>query len=402
MPRLVSFRLYELDLPFRRPFRHAASARHVSESLFLVGRTEDNDTGYGETLPRSYVTGETRHETFDLLKTRVLPHLIGLHFDSFAAVYRFLVRCDGKAPPAWVDGQTPQTAAWCAVDLVLLDTFARAFGVRLGEGLSGELEAAAANAWPPDVRYGLVLSDEPGWNRLLTLIKARLYGLREAKVKMSGYAPAGVRLARALLGRSACLRVDSNMAWSRDEALKIIDALRPSGVASFEQPLPATDLAGMAALRTKGAYIVADESFHDAASLEQLISAQACSGVNVRISKCGGLVASLARCRRAREAGLALHIGCQVGETSQLSAAQLALIRTLGPKISHVEGCFGERLLVEDPVKPVLEFRRAGRPPVGDAGFGFGTCVDLTLVERHAKRQVEIGATEAIAAEALP
>jgi len=391
MPRLVTLRLYELDLPFRRPFRHAASARQTSDSLFLLAETDDGHVGYGEALPRPYVTGETRAGAFDLLEARVLPHLVGLRFDAFADVYRFLVRCDGKAPRAWVDGDIAQSAAWCAVDLVLLDAFARAFGIAVGRGISREQGSADAYRWPADLRYGLVVSDEPGWNRLVTLIKALIYGLREAKVKMSGYAPAGVRLSRALLGKKARLRVDSNMAWSRDEAAKVIDALRPYDVASFEQPLPANDLAGMSALTAKGACIVADESFHDADSLERLINARAATAINVRVSKCGGLVAALARCRRAYEAGLHVHIGCQVGETSQLSAAQLTLVETLGSKIAHLEGCFGERLLARDPVTPLLQFRRAGRPPVARPGFGFGTSVDLEILEQHAKRRIEIG-----------
>src|SRR4029079_13256587 len=102
----------------------------------------------------------------------------------------------------------------------------------------------------------------------------------------------------------------------------------------------------------------ADESVHDAASLEKLIAARACTGVNIRIAKCGGLVASVARCRRALEAGLTLQIGCQVGETSLLSAAQLVLVRTVGRGISYLEGCYGERLLSGDPVRALAALGR--------------------------------------------
>ena len=137
---------------------------------------------------------------------------------------------------------------------------------------------------------------------------------------------------------------------------------------SVEQPLAADDLAGMARLTADGLAVMADESFHDAASLERLIAARACTGVSVRIAKCGGLVASLARCRRALEAGLTLQIGCQVGETSQLSAAQLVLVRTLAHGVSYLEGCYGERLLETDPVRPLLQFGRHGCPPRPPAG----------------------------------
>jgi L-alanine-DL-glutamate epimerase-like enolase superfamily enzyme len=397
MPRIVGIELYELDLPFRHAFHHAAAERAVSSSLFVGFVTDDGHRGYGETLPRPYVTGEERGATFDFLAGRILPRVLGLGFASFQEVYDFLVRCDGQAPPEWLpSGEAPprHPAAWCAVDLALLDTFGRAFGTDLARGLPPEIAGAQGGSWPAGLRYGLVLSGEGGPHAWKTLLKARLFGLRDVKVKVEGRSLAGVRLARRVLGRRARLRVDSNMAWSYDEARAAMPLMSREGVESFEQPLAADDLDGLARLCAEtGLAVVADESFHDAASLERLIAARACTGVNVRIAKCGGLVAALARSRRALAAGLTLQIGCQVGETSQLSAAQLVLVHTLGRGVSTLEGCYGERLLETDPVRPLLQFRRRGLPPRGPGGTGLGTEVDLTVIQRHAGRRLSLGAT---------
>lgn len=402
MPRIVGLEVIELDLPFRRPFRHAAAERVRSASLLVRCITDSGHRGYGETLPRPYVTGEERGATFDLLVARILPRLLGMEFATFSDVCDFLVLCDGKAPPAWVDPEIAQTAAWCAVDLALLDTFGRAFGAAIWQGLPEAVRGAPRGAWPEELRYSLVLSGDPGWRTVGTLIKARLYGLGDAKVKVDGPALGAVGLARRLLGRRARLRVDSNMSWSYGEARDAMTLLRRCGVESFEQPLAANDLEGMAHLRAEtGLAIIADESFHDAPSLERLIAARACTGVNVRIAKCGGLLAALARCRRALEAGLTLQIGCQVGETSQLSAAQLILVRAVGPDVSTLEGCFGERLLQTDPVRPLLQFRRRGRPPRSPQGGGFGTEVDMRIVERHCGRRFSLGALDGRATKEL-
>ncbi len=399
MPRIVGIDLYELDLPFRRAFRHAAADRLRSESLLVRFVTDGGHVGYGEALPRPYVTGETRDEAFDLLAHRILPSLVGTSFGSFEDVLEFLVRCDGKAPPSWVDARTPQTAAWCAVDLALLDTFGRAFGIDLGRGLPGR---GGPGSWPKDLRYGVVLSDDPERRRVLTLLKARLFGIRNVKVKARSGSPQGIRLARRVLGPRARLRIDSNMAWSRGVARQATALAGRYGVEAFEQPLAAEDVDGMARLTAEGLPVIADESVHDAASLEKVIAARACTGVNVRIGKCGGLVASLARCRRALEAGLTLQIGCQVGETSLLSAAQLVLVRTVGEGISYLEGCYGERLLAVDPVRPLLQFGRGGRPPAAPSGLGFGTEVDLRVIELHGGRRMSLGETTTAHAEALP
>jgi L-alanine-DL-glutamate epimerase-like enolase superfamily enzyme len=402
MARIAGIDLFELDLPLRRAFRHAAAERVRSESLLVRVVTDAGQVGYGETLPRAYVTGETRAAAFDMLERQILPHLLDMSFASFDDVRRFLVDCDGKAPDTWVSPRTAQTAAWCAVDLALLDTFGRAFGTTLGRGLPGDVRDQAFGSWPDQLAYSVVLSDDPGRRRLMTLLKTRAYGVRDVKVKVRGPSSAGVRLARRVLGPRARLRVDSNMAWSYDEAQRAVPLLSRYDVEAFEQPLSAQDLDGMARLTAQGFAVIADEGFDDAASLERLIAARACSGVNVRIAKCGGLVASLARCRRALDAGLILQIGCQVGETSQLSAAQLALVRSLGRGVSYVEGCYGERLLEVDPVRPLLQFGRGGRPPEPPPGPGFGTEIDLRAVAEHSGRRISLGTSTVDAAKELP
>jgi len=389
MPRIVGIELFELDLPFRHAFRHAAASRARSESLLLRFTTDSGHLGTGETLPRSYVTGETRRASFDLLAQAILPNLLGRSFGAFDEVRDFLAGCDGKAPGTWVDAGTAQTAAWCAVDLALLDTFGRAFGVELGRGLPG----APAGAWPEGLRYGLVLSEDPWRRQLVTLLEARLFGLHDVKVKVSRPSLGGVRLARWVLGARAQLRLDANMGWSVDEARAAIAALGRTRVDTVEQPVAARDIDGMAQLTAAGVPVVADESCHDAASLERLIAARACRGVNIRIVKCGGLVAALARARRALAAGLTLQIGCQVGETSLLSAAQLALVRTLGGGVSFIEGCYGERLLATDPVRPLLQFGRGGRPPPAPTGPGLGMELDPAAVMPYVGRRLSLGAS---------
>ena len=151
------------------------------------------------------------------------------------------------------------------------------------------------------------------------------------------------------------------------------------------------DLDNMARLVSQsGGRIMADESFIDKASLEQLIRKRACTGVNVRISKCGGLVASLKRAREALSAGLNLQLGCQVGESSLLSAAQLILAACVRP-VQYFEGCFGLHLLREDPSVPVLQFGYGGKPPELDGRPGLGVHVKETALGRWVTRSATIG-----------
>lgn len=390
MPTVTELQLFAVDLPFKVAFRHAAASRTTSESLFLRVGLDGGAQGWGESLPRAYVSGERREGAFALLRDSILPALLGRTFQSLSEVASFLEKCDGQAPTEWVLPEVPQTSAWCSVDLALLDAFGRAFG----EPASLGGQPSAANALRR-YRYSGVVSAGRGWPYAVSLLKMRAFRFPHVKLKVeqAGAAQAA-RTARRLLGRRVDLRVDANMAWDVEEALEAIGELRAVGIQSFEQPIPAGDLAGLARLVAESAAgVVADEGLTNRESLQTLISHRACTGANVRISKCGGLVGAYARCREALDAGLMLQVGCQVGESSLLSAAHLTLLQALAPLtpgVRYAEGCFGRHLLREDPVSPSVQFGYGGRPPRRPAGPGLGVQVDRAMLERWAVDQAVV------------
>jgi L-alanine-DL-glutamate epimerase-like enolase superfamily enzyme len=126
------------------------------------------------------------------------------------------------------------------------------------------------------------------------------------------------------LAPSKVIRVDANGAWSLRQALKLLPRLAEFGVEFVEQPLPANDLAGMRTLKTAGILpIVADESCvrsEDIAAVADCID-----GINIKLSKCGGIRQATRMIQEARERGLKVMIGCMI-ETSLgiAAAAQLA------------------------------------------------------------------------------
>ena len=375
MAYISKFELFAIDLPFRKSFKHAASERKSSSSVFVKCVTDSGEEGFGECLPREYVTGETRDVAFELLHQKILPKLLGIEFKSLKAVKSFLIECDGKAPKEWIEPEQPQTAAWCAVDLALLDAFGKSFNapIRLGD----------QNTFPEQLRYSAVISADTGLKLLKTLLKIRLYGIRQVKLKVGSeninYA---VGLARRLLGKTCDIRVDSNMIWDVEQAFTAMHILCQYGVHFFEQPIAADDIDGLARLvRETNLDVMVDESLSDRASLDELIYKNACTAVNVRISKCGGLMASLARCREALDAGLKLQLGCQVGESSLLSAAQIILIKAVR-QVTYVEGCYGLHLLQEDPAQTVLQFGYGGTPPDVQNDPGIGIAVNESVLKR--------------------
>jgi L-Ala-D/L-Glu epimerase len=392
MATVTELQLFAVDLPFKTVVRHAAAARTTSESLFLRMTLDSGVDGWGEALPRAYVSGESRQDAFALLRDQVLPALVGRRFQSLPEVVSFLEKCDGKAPSEWVTPDVPQTSAWCCVDLALLDAFGRASGepVRPAAAVPAPSPAALGR-----YRYSGVVSAGQGWSYAVSLLKIRAFGFRQVKLKLErdGTLQAA-RTARRLLGRRVDLRVDANMAWDVEQAQEVIGQLRSVGIRSFEQPIAANDLAGLARLVAEtSAQIMVDEGLTDRDSLQRFITQRACTAANVRISKCGGLIGAYARCREALDAGLILQVGCQVGESSLLSAAHLTLLQALAPLtpgVRYAEGCFGRHLLREDPAAPLVQFGYGGRPPPRPAGAGLGVRVDLAALQRYVVDQVTV------------
>src|SRR4029453_2373177 len=128
----------------------------------------------------------------------------------------FLEKCDGKAPPEWARPQVPQTAAWCGVDLALLDAFGKASGEPAGPA-AGDGQAPAAPGAGRCRSSGGVAAGH-GWPYAKSLLKIRAFGFRQVKLKLErDGAVAAARTARRLLGRPVDPRVDANMAWDVEQ-----------------------------------------------------------------------------------------------------------------------------------------------------------------------------------------
>jgi len=118
-------------------------------------------------------------------------------------------------------------------------------------------------------------------------------------------------------GQSAAMspRADANGAWDRETAREAVERLAPLDLAYLEQPLPADDLDGAAALRTVGERcryrhrprspvpIPLDESLATR-GLDAVLDADAADAVVLKPMALGGPDRALAAARRAREAGV--------------------------------------------------------------------------------------------------
>jgi muconate cycloisomerase len=128
--------------------------------------------------------------------------------------------------------------------------------------------------------------------------------------------------------------------------------MRRLNISSVEQPVAARDLDGMRKVRQKtGMTVVADESLCSMSDAYAILKAQAADVFNIRVGKCGGMLASMELVALAKKAGLSCQLGTLVGETGILArAAEIFAERV--PGFAFLDGKDQNRhLLLQDIVQ---------------------------------------------------
>jgi muconate cycloisomerase len=357
--------LATVAIPFRFAFRHALAERRTSDGLLLTLRDAQGRTGVGECTPREYVSGETTASAVAALQRRV-PALLGRRFESFEDVCEELAG-QGAALPR------DEQAAFCALELALLDLAGQVYGRSAGEPL-GPVSV-------PRTAYSGVVSAGGAEEAARACEQMKALGVTRAKVKVGGTIDddlAVLTAVRQALGEQAELRADANGAWDARTALDRCKAFEPFALAGLEQPCAGDDLEGMTWLTERSAVpIIADESLVSLADARRLAAMRACHVFNIRISKCGGLLLSGRIRELAREAGLQVMLGAHVGETAILAAAGRQFASRT-PNLRFAEGSYG-RLLLEEDVSDALDLEAGG---IGEAlpGDGLGLQPDLDRI----------------------
>ena len=336
--RITDVAVYRICIPFRRPFGHALYWRDKTETIILCISCDAGQKGWGEVLPRRYLGGTT----IELALSRELPELIetwrGRSFENGHQVIAAL-----REEHRYGSCSLATRSGW---ELALLDLAGKAFGFAAGNVLGRTVG--------PELEAGVVIGFDVDTEKLERhCLLFRLAGKRHVKVKVGRDDDLHrLQIVNAVFGPAVPLRLDANGAWSGDEAISQVRRMRPWNVCSVEQPVSARDLDGMRKVREKtGMAVVADESLCSLADASSIIKARAADVFNIRIAKCGGLLASLDLIKLAKNSGLSCQLGTLVGETGILSRAS----EIFGERVEGFRFLEGKRqnrqLLVQDIVE---------------------------------------------------
>lgn len=369
-PVSLSLRISALRIPFRTSFKHASADRKLGESIW-VEATRDGLAGLGEGCPRVYVTGEDVESGIKWLLE------IKEHIQQACTSLPRLID--------WVmqnrDRIDAHPSAWCALEMALLDLFAREqqLSVEALFGLGSPLRTYS---------YSAVLGNsapEVFGKRVEMYLQ---YGFSDFKVKIEGELERDQSKLEHLLrsyeehkGDTPRIRLDANNLWAgkTQEAISYMQQLKVS-MMGIEEPVEPANYEALSTISsTLDISVILDESL---CRLDQLAHYDALQGTfiaNLKVSRVGGVLRALELVQALRDHNWPIIIGAHVGETSILTRAAMCVAQAAGDSLIAQEGGFGTRLLEYDNVSPCLMFGAGGQlslasaeedSKIGDTGWG--------------------------------
>ncbi|MEM7571379.1 MAG: dipeptide epimerase [Bacteroidota bacterium] len=317
----MKLKLLPVELPLRDPFRISHGVRTHQPTIIVRLEDEAGRYGLGEAPMTSYY---------------------GLDSDRcLASLRNFAPRLEGWIASSQSELEQLQLLAKelhpflrCALDVAAHDYWAKTQNKRVGEcWLPG------AKALTPTC-YTIGLDSIPRMVEKLQAFPWPVY-----KIKLGTEQDLAIIKALRQV-TDAPFQVDANTGWTYERALQLIPQLAQLGVEFIEQPLPADAWEAQRRLRERIQIpILADESCQTAADIPAC--AEAFDGINIKITKAGGLLASRRMITQARALGLQVMAGCMTESSVGISAnAQLL------PELDYAD-FDGAMLLAKDPAKGV-------------------------------------------------
>jgi L-alanine-DL-glutamate epimerase-like enolase superfamily enzyme len=295
----------------------------ASEWRLVTVRVTDSDgaSGWGEAAPSRFY-GETADTVVAILGqlAPVLERADPWSLETIEAELARVVRFNGSARSA--------------VSAALNDLAAKRLGVPLYRMWGLDPKSAPLSSFTIGIGSEAELRQKVKEAEQYPILKVKLGTDRDEEI---------VRVIREE-APDKILRVDANAAWNPKLAVRTIERLMDYDIEFVEQPLPPHDVEGLRFVRERSPLpIIADESCLVASDIPKLEGAV--DGINIKLSKCGGLREAQKMVSTARAHGMLVMMGCMIETSLGISAAA-----HISPLLDYAD-LDGSALLADDPYK---------------------------------------------------
>ncbi len=312
-----------LDLATRHPFVIARGGASGWRTVWVRLRDADGVEGWGEAAPNRFY-GESPETVVAALEQfrPMLETLDPWHLEKAESSMAQALRFNGSVRSA--------------VSAALHDLAGKRLGVPVYRLLG--LDPAAA----PQSSYTIGIAEDGELRRRID--EAETYPI--LKIKLGSDRDREILHTVRKAAPAKRLRVDANAAWTPKHAVRMSEILLDYDVEFLEQPVAAGDLDGLRFVRERSPIpVIADESCITARDVARL--AGVVDGVNLKLSKCGGLREALRMIATARSHGLLVMAGCMIESSLGISA-----VAHLAPLLDYAD-LDGAALLANDPFEGV-------------------------------------------------
>jgi L-alanine-DL-glutamate epimerase-like enolase superfamily enzyme len=332
-----------LELTLDVPFTISRGTTDVAENV-VVTLEADGETGYGAAAPA------TRYGETAATVEALLPDLC----DVVEAVGDPHARRAIGERMRDVTRENP--AARAAVDIALWDLAGKLLDTPVYRLLGLSDDAAT-----PPTSFTIGIDETAAMRERAG--EAVSEGYSTLKVKLGTDRDVEIVEAIREAAPEATLRVDANEAWNPKEAVRNCRALETYDVEFVEQPVPASDAAGLKYVYDRSPLpIAADESCLTAADVPSI--ADRCDIANFKLMKTGGVTHAIEAIHTARAHDLEVMCGCMVETNAAIAGAAQLL-----PLLDYAD-LDGSLLVGDDPYDGVPV--EAGRFDLGAIESGTG------------------------------
>ena len=298
-------KFHSFNLELRETFTTSHGSRNVQPSL-IVEINDGEFSGFGEAAATSYygVSIEKMKASINSVRDIVLKNI---HLKPEEIWELTFPRLENN------------TFAQCALDMALHDLYGKKQGLPLYKLWGLQLKEI------PLTNYTIGIDSI---ERMIEKMKAFPWPVYKIKLGTED----DVQIVNELRKHTeAIFRLDANAGWKAEQAIKNSIALKPLGVEFLEQPLQPQDIEGMKLLYKESALpLIADESCMIEEDIEKC--AASFHGVNIKLTKCGGLTPAKRMIMKARKLNLKVMVGCMTESTVGISA-----IAHLLPLLDYVD-----------------------------------------------------------------
>lgn len=358
--RITDAKIRVYDLPLKTTYKNSLASKVRQKSIILMVSTEDGNVGISSIEPDTpNYSEETWYEICEIASREFFPIIKS---EDIIDIPSLCVRMERKVYGHLMSKSLVETA--------LYDLIAKTQNISVSKMMgSDNLHPIPLIGWIGLGSKEQRLEETRAWlNQGFECIKYKISS------DISDFAHL-ISEVRKQFGYGFSIRIDANQGLTEKLAMDLIASIERYDISLLEQPIQRDDIQGMATItKGSGIPIMADESAYSFNAVKNLIWANACNVVKIKVMRSGGIneamkIASLAESNGIKCVignGFSTSLGTSIEANFYLGTPTLWKY----PEMKYAE-FVGPLKLREDIVRSRIKIENGMLIPRMGSGFGY-------------------------------